>query len=222
MKVSQMLPTSSLQAVFLFSFLAAIGAVISPGPVSAAIVSQAPRRGWLAGPLVATGHSILELLTVLLIAFGLSAGLANPGIQTAIALLGGVLLAWMGGKMVWDALKGAIRLPGAGGEQERMSGRQLVGLGMVATITNPFWYAWWVTVAAGYLSQARSLGLAAVLAFYVGHVSADYAWDTVLSTVVGGGRRWLNDRLYRGLIVACGGFLVYLGFVFLWQGITLL
>ena len=83
-----MVPTSSLQAVFLFSFLAAIGAVISPGPVSAAIVSQAPRRSWLAG------HSVLELGIVLLIAFGLSAWLARPWIQTAIALLGG--LRWPG------------------------------------------------------------------------------------------------------------------------------
>jgi threonine/homoserine/homoserine lactone efflux protein len=216
-----MLPTSSLQAVFLFSFLAAIGAVVSPGPVSAAIVSQAPRRGWLAGPLVATGHSILELVIVLLIAFGLSAGLANPAIQVWIALLGGLLLVWMGGKMAWDAWKGYLRLPGPEGERVRLSTRQLVGLGMVATISNPFWYAWWVTVAAGYLSQARALGMAAVLAFYIGHISADYAWDTVLSTVVGGGRRWLNDRLYRGLILVCGGFLVYLGLVFLWRGITL-
>jgi threonine/homoserine/homoserine lactone efflux protein len=185
-------------------------------------VSQAPRRGWLAGPLVATGHSILELVIVMLIAFGLSAGLARPGIQTAIALVGGLLLAWMGGKMVWDSWQGRIRLPGQADDQERMSTRQLVGLGMVATISNPFWYAWWVTVAAGYLLQARALGVAGILAFYVGHISADYAWDTVLSTVVGGGRRWLNDGIYRGLIVACGGFLIYLGLVFLWRGITLL
>lgn len=216
-----MLPTSSLQAVFLFSFLAAIGAVVSPGPVSAAIVSQAPRRGWLAGPLVAAGHSILELAIVVLIAFGLSAGLARPGIQVAIALFGGLLLIWMGGKMAWDAWQGRTRLPGQAGEPQRMSSRQLVGLGMVATISNPFWYAWWVTVAAGYLSEARALGLAAILAFYVGHISADFAWDTVLSTVVGGGRRWLTDGLYRGLIMICGGFLIYLGLAFLWRGVTL-
>lgn len=92
-------------------------------------MSQAPRRGWLAG------HSVLELGIVLLIAFGLSAGLARPGIQTAIALLGGLLLAWMGGKMIWDAWQGAIRLPGQAIDHEQMSTRQLVGLGMIATIS---------------------------------------------------------------------------------------
>jgi threonine/homoserine/homoserine lactone efflux protein len=215
-----MLPTTSLVAVFIFSFLVGTGAVVTPGPVSVAIVSQAPRRGWLAGPLVATGHSILELVIVLLIALGLAAGLAQPRIQVLIALLGGLLLAWMGAKMVWDAWKGAIRLPAGDPRFQIMSGGQLVGLGMLATITNPFWYAWWVTVAAGYLSQARALGIAAVIAFYLGHITADYTWDTVLSAVVGGGRRWLTDHLYRALIVLAGAFLVYLGFVFLYQGLT--
>lgn len=215
-----MLPTSSLLAVFLFSFAVGFGAVVSPGPVSAAIVSQAPKQGWLTGPLVATGHSILEFIFVVLIAFGISSGLANPYIQIIIALLGGLLLIWMGAKMVMDAWQSKVHLPGSETKNQFMSMGQLVGLGMVATISNPFWYAWWVTVAAGYLSQARALDMAAVVAFYFGHISADYAWDTALSTVVGGGRRWLTDKIYRGLIGLTGGFLIYFGFIFLFQGIT--
>ena len=70
-----MLPIT-IPGVFVFSFLLALGAVISPGPVSTAIVSQAPRRGWQVGPLLATGHSLMELLIVLLVTVGLGAGLA--------------------------------------------------------------------------------------------------------------------------------------------------
>lgn len=215
-----MLPTTSFLAIFAFSFAIAFGAVISPGPVSAAIVSQAPRHGWLAGPLVATGHSILELCIVVLITFGLSSALAYPTLQTAIALLGGLLLAWMGGKMLRDGWRGAIRLPGPDEAYETLSSRQLIGVGMAATISNPFWYAWWVTVAAGYLSQARLIGAAAVAAFLLGHISADYAWDTVLSAVVGGGRRWMSQAVYRALILACALFLIYLGVVFLGRGLA--
>ena len=98
--------TLSLIGIFLFSFNLAIGAVISPGPVSAAIVSQSPRHGWLAGPLVASGHSVLELLILALVAAGLSSGLASGWIQTAIALLGGALLVWMGVSMGWSAWQG--------------------------------------------------------------------------------------------------------------------
>jgi threonine/homoserine/homoserine lactone efflux protein len=216
------LPTSSILAVLLFSFGIAIGAVVSPGPVSAAIVSQAPRRGWHTGLLVASGHSVLELIMVILIGFGLSTILSGRAIQTAIAILGGLLLVWMGGKMMVDAWKGGVNLPGDGDVEAFKSTRQLIGLGMLATVSNPFWYAWWVTVAAGYLAQARLLGLEAVAAFYVGHISADFAWDTLLSTTMAGGRRWITPSIYRGLIGLCGAFLVYFGAVFLLEGLRAL
>jgi len=209
------LPTDSLAAVFAFSFVAGFGAVISPGPVSTAIVGEAPRHGWLVGPLVATGHSILEFLVVVLLAIGLTAGMVRPGIRAAISVVGGLLLIWMGSSYVWAVYKGRIQLPRPGAQTKPKNSWQLVGLGMVATVSNPFWYAWWTTVAAGYLVQAQALGLAAVAMFYLGHICADYAWDTFLSGVVGTGRRWLNDRVYRGIILLCGCFLIYLGGVFL-------
>lgn len=213
-----MLPTGSLLAIFIFSFLVALAAVTSPGPISTAIVSQAPRRGWVVGPLVATGHIVLELIIVLLIVLGLGAGLARPGVQTAIALVGGVVLLWMGAGLLWAVWRGKIHLPGSDERQSPLSAGRLVGLGMLATITNPFWYAWWVTAGAGYLAQTASLG--AVAAFYLGHISADYAWDTLLSTVVGGGRRWITERVYQALILVCGLFFLYLAWGFLSQGIA--
>jgi threonine/homoserine/homoserine lactone efflux protein len=221
-----MLPATSLFAIFSFSFFVALAAVMSPGPISTTIVSQAPRRGWLAGPLVATGHALLELLMVLLITVGLGALLSRPGVQTAIALTGALLLAWMGGSMIWNIWRGRVRLPRADEEGESISNGRLVALGAAATVSNPFWYAWWVTVAAGYLAQAKALSLPAVLAFYSGHISADFAWDTVLSFVVGGatdqrfGRRWMTDAVYRALLAACGAFFLYLAWVFLVQGVA--
>jgi threonine/homoserine/homoserine lactone efflux protein len=215
---------SPIFAVFTFSFVLAIGAVASPGPISTAIVSQAPRRGWQVGPLVATGHSLTELLLVLLVIFGLGVGLANHNIQTGIALLGGALLLWMGGAILWQIGRGKVRLPRAEEGLKPMSNGQFVGMGVFATLGNPFWYAWWVTVGAGYLSGylSKAQGAALVIAFYLGHIAADYAWDTLLSTVVGGGRRWMTDTVYRLLLLACGVFFLYLGGTFLAHGFNAL
>jgi threonine/homoserine/homoserine lactone efflux protein len=212
-----MLPTSSILAVFLFSFAVGFGAVITPGPVSTAIVTQAPRRGWIVGPIIATGHAFLEFLIVILIAYGLTTRLAHPNIQTGIALVGGVFLLWMGASMVRDGWNGRVQISGPETQQKTMSNGQILGLGLVTTLSNPFWYAWWVTVAAGYLAQAQSLGISSVAAFYLGHISADYTWDTILSSVIGRGRNWITPKMYQGLILICGGFLVYLGFVFCWM-----
>lgn len=215
---------SLIFTAFTFSFVLALGAVASPGPVSIAIVSQSPRRGWQVGPLVATGHSLVEFLIVLLVTLGLGAGLASDGVQTGIAFLGGALLLWMGGVLVWQIARGKVRLPRADSQTKSLSSSQFMGLGIFATLTNPFWYAWWVTVGAGYLSGylSKADGAAAVAAFYLGHISADYAWDTLLSAVVGGGRRWMTDGVYRLLLLACGIFFIYLGSTFLAHGIQAL
>ena len=215
---------TTIFAVFSFSFVLAIGAVASPGPVSTAIVSQAPRRGWRVGPLVATGHSLMEFLLVVLVTLGLGAGLASHGVQTGIAFLGGILLLWMGGMILWQIVRGKVHLPRAEEQSKPLSNGQFVGIGVFATLSNPFWYAWWVTVGAGYLSGylSKADGAALVIAFYLGHITADYAWDTLLSTVVGGGRRWMTDAVYRTLLLACGVFFIYLGGTFLVHGVRAL
>ena len=207
----------TLPLLFAFSFVVGFGAVVTPGPVSTAIVTESARRGFVVGPLVCTGHVLLEFIMVALIALGLSAGLNTPVISAAIALIGGALLLWMGGSMTWDAIKGRITLPKPGVDEKLLSNWQLLGLGMGATIINPFWYAWWITVGATYLAfpQVQAFGLAGLLAFYFGHIAGDYLWDSILSGVVGGGRKWITDRLYKWIIVACGAYLIYLGGVFL-------
>ena len=209
------MPSDSLVAVFVFSFLVSFGAVVSPGPVSAAIVSESPRQGWRVGPLVAAGHTGLELIMVIVISFGLAAGLARPPIQRVISLAGGVLLLFIGASYVVQALRGRIRLPQPEEHVPPQTATNLLGLGALTTISNPFWYTWWVTVAAGYLAQASELGIAAVGAFYLGHISADFGWDTTLSLATSAGSRWLTDRRYQTLILLTGSFLIYLGLVFL-------
>ena len=215
-----MLPTTSFLSVFTFSLLIAIGAMISPGPVSTAIVSQSPRRGWITGPLVATGHISLEAIMVIFLTVGLGSILGNPTVQILIALLGGALLALMGFVLIRETWQKKIRLPSKEDGITDMNTRQLIGLGMLATISNPFWYAWWVTVAAGYLFQTKEVSILLVLAFYLGHIFVDFTWDTFLSTVIGKGSHWMTEKVYRIMIYACGAFFLYLAWVFISEGIS--
>lgn len=212
---------NALITMFVSSFLFGIAAVASPGPIMTAIVSQAPRRGWVVGPLVATGHSFTELVIVILLAFGLSNGMNSPGVQLVIALLGGVLLVWMGAGMLLGVFKGEVRLPGVAADVDKLSSKQLIWLGVITTLSNPFWYAWWVTAVPTYMAEIGILVPAAFAAFYLGHISADYAWDTILSSVVHGGRRWITDNVYRTIIFLCGSFFLYLGVRFVVQGIQM-
>ena len=51
-------------------------------------------------------------------------------------------------------------------------------------------------------------GMHGVLAFFSGHLLADLAWYALISTAVGKGSSFFSDRVYRGVIAACAGFLV--------------
>ena len=166
----------------------------------------------------------MEFLLVVLLTLGLGAGLASHGVQTGIAFLGGILLLWMGMTILWQLVRGKVHLPHAQDQSKPLSNGQFVGIGIFATLSNPFWYAWWVTVGAGYLSGylSKAEGAALVIAFFLGHITADYVWDTLLSAVVGGGRRWMTDAVYRTLLLACGVFFVYLGGTFLYHGVRAL
>lgn len=209
------MPTDSLLAVFVFSMAVSFGAVVSPGPVSATVITEAPRQGWRVGPLISGGHTIMELAVTVLIGLGLSAGLASSGLQDGIAVAGGLVLIVIGASYLYSVLRGGMRLPEVDQQAPSRSKRALFGLGALTTVSNPFWYAWWVTVAPGYLSQAQALGAGALAAFFLGHISTDFAWNTFLAGATSAGRRLLTDRIYQGLIIVTGGFMLYFGVVFI-------
>jgi threonine/homoserine/homoserine lactone efflux protein len=208
--------------LFAWSFSVAIGPVISPGAVSAAVVTEGARRGFRVGPLVSTGHALIELLMVGALALGMRQVLRYPFLVASIGVLGGLFLLWMGGSLGWGALRREFKLPQPGEGGDIQTNRSLIGLGVATTVSNPFWYLWWIGVGGGYVLAIQQDGLVALSAFYLGHIAADYAWNTFLASVVGSGRRWLSDRVYRGLLLTCGLFLVYTGLRFVWAGIGIL
>lgn len=210
--------TTSLLGIFAFSFVLAIGAVMSPGPVSTAIVSQAPRLGWKVGPLISVGHAFLEFLIVIALAFGFQSFLAQSNIESAISFAGGTLLMWMGISLIRVVASGRMQLPKALSASIPLERSTIIRLGILATLANPFWYAWWIAVPPSYLAQASSIGLLPLGAFYLGHISADFLWNSFLASAISSGRRWMNNRTYAILLGASALFFVYLGITFLLRG----
>jgi hypothetical protein len=36
--------------------------------------------------------------------------------------------------------------------------------------SSPYWFIWWITVGMGYVMFAGNLGMAGILAFFIGHI----------------------------------------------------
>lgn len=141
--------------LFAWSFGVAIGPVISPGPVSAAVVTEGARRGFRVGPLVSTGHALTELLMVGALALGMGRILEYPLLAAGIGVLGGLFLVWMGGSLGWGALRREFKLPQPGESAGLRANRSLIGLGIATTVSNPFWYLWWIGAGGGYVLAGR-------------------------------------------------------------------
>jgi len=64
------------------------------------------------------------------------------------------------------------------------------------------------------------VGLWGIAFFFTGHILADLSWYSLVSAAVAGGRNFLTDRLYRGLIAVCAVFLVVFAGYFVYAGFT--
>ncbi len=226
----------TLGALFVTSLAVGFSGAVTPGPLLVACITQSARGGFRAGWLVAVGHALIELVLVVALCLGLGAVLGRTDVAFSISLIGGLVLLWMGWTTTLPAWRGRVELPNP--EHNGIDGANMkdtaagpgvlrgsvgaVVAGVAATVSGPFWIIWWATVGLSYLSLASPLGTTGIAAFYLGHVSADFVWYSVVTAAVAGGRRILSPRAYRALLVGCGLCLGALGVFFAGRGVLAL
>lgn len=205
----------TLVVIFFSSFLIALSGALMPGPLLTVTVSEASRRGVVAGPLMILGHGILELVLVLALLSGLAPFLQRDDVFVAIALAGGAILLWMAISM-FRSLPG-LSLDFAAGETRRQN---LILTGIIFSLANPYWLIWWASIGLGYIVYSVQFGVPGVISFFAGHILADFSWYAFISFGVAKGRRYFSDRSYRGLIGGCAAFLLLFSGYFLYSGLA--
>jgi threonine/homoserine/homoserine lactone efflux protein len=193
-----------------------------PGPVTAYIVSETTRRGFIAGPLITIGHVLLELAMVMALFFGLRDVLNQNWVAGGIGIIGGLVLLWMGIDIVKSAWRGNLSLSwSASTPNSGVSHNPILG-GIVTSIFNPYWYLWWATVGAAYLVTFRAFGIGGIIAFYFGHTLADWVWNNLVAFVVASGRQVLSHNAYRSILIVCGAFMIAMSVYFVSSGVNFL
>lgn len=183
-----------------------------PGPLLTVGIAESTRKGFWTGPIITGGHAIAELAVVVLLAVGLSEILASRLAFKIIGLLGGAALVLMGGAMMHDILRRKISFDP---DQPGSSSGLLVGKGITASLSNPYWFVWWATVGSAFLSKSLSHGPAGPVVFYVGHIMSDFVWYTFVSFMISIGKKLLAGKPYYILISLCALFLLYIGVRFI-------
>lgn len=203
-----------LFGIFGTSFVIALSGALMPGPVLTVTISESSRRGFWAGPLIIVGHGILELALVILLILGLGPYLSKDIVFGIIGLCGALILIWMAIGMFRSIPSLAFNQ----GTSTEVTGNLIVA-GVLMSLANPYWIIWWATIGLGYIIYAMKFGTVGVIAFFAGHISADFAWYSVVSLAISKGRSFISDRLYKGIIAVCASALLVFGAWFGYMGI---
>jgi len=203
------------------------------------------RRGFWAGPLLALGHSLIELVLVIGLALGLSRFLDQDAVKATIGIAGGLFLLWMGFHIMGSMPERPVAVgngPGATAYEPSRARRWLRSLtggdggdnspssmawvllpaAVLVSVSNPAWVAWWASVGTTFVSRSLEQGAAGVTFFYIGHILSDAVWLVLLAFVLATGRRMMSGLVYRGILAVCGLFLLGLGGYFLVSGLVVI
>ena len=267
----------------MYSFILGLSGAMMPGPVLAVTITETLKRGFLAAVFIVCGHSLLELVTVILLSLGVGTVLNNTIAAGIIGIIGGGVLLWMTIGILkesgvrkfdlllvallaisihavlltlnsYDTLKeifirpvvlinkpmllfglpgvlvsGAILWINIGGKKDEIeeanfsevkSKRKMgpFSLGIVVSLSNPYWTFWWLTVGLKLVSDSVTGGIPIVSAIYLGHILSDFAWYCLVGAFVVFGRELLSTGAYRWMLAVCGAFLLRFGPYFIYSG----
>ncbi|MGE5553641.1 MAG: LysE family transporter [Betaproteobacteria bacterium] len=210
----------NMGALFMSALVLGFSGAMPPGSLLSLVVAQTVQQGFWAGPLLITGHALLEAAMVVGLTLGLSALLRRKGVAGTIGLLGGAFLFWMGVMLLVDAPRASLATQAEVGAA--LSAGKLVSWGALTSATNPYWVMWWAFAGATCVASAGEHGVAGLSAFFSGHILADYLWYALVSAAVAAGRQVMPVWLYRGLLGLCGAFLLLMAGYFLRFGLKTL
>ena len=205
---AEVLMTEIIQ-MFILGFLIGLTGALAPGPTLIATINASLKGGWTMGPRVTLGHMAVEILMVVLVIAGLNVLIG--GYSWLIAIIGGTALVIFGILTIFESRHARIDLSlSTNSPAESATPRPFIS-GAVTSISNPYFWLWWLTVGSSLLIGAYAGGVLSAGAFILGHWGADLGWFTLVSVSIHSGRFFLGERKYRWTLAICGVFLILFG-----------
>jgi threonine/homoserine/homoserine lactone efflux protein len=160
------------------------------------------------------GHGILELALVVLLLLGLGPYLSKDVVFGLVGVCGAAILMWMAVGMFRSIPSLKLNL-----ELGKEASGNPVRAGVLMSLANPYFIIWWATIGVGYIVYAMKFGAVGVIAFFAGHISADFAWYSMVSFTISKGRSFISDGLYKKIMGFCASALVVFSSWFGYMGV---
>jgi len=187
--------------VFLLSAIfISLSGVMMPGPLFAVTLAKG-FKDKIAGVLISFGHGVIEFPLMFLVYFGFAQLFASSVAQRIIGLIGGLLMIYMGFRMIKTEKKTSREL-------ESRHGSLIAGI--LTTGANPYFLLWWATIGATLTLNAMIFGFVGFLIFAVVHWLCDFFWITFVSVTVFKSRSFWTKKVYNIVFGFC--FVILVGF----------
>ena len=208
-------------------FISASG-VLSPGPLFLANLIYGSKLGYYSGIKIASGHAIVELTLIVLLAlgiFGFSTFIFNNGSARIIGLLGGTAIIFFSLFQINNIIKG--RTTGGANNENKINGsyfseisnkgKRLGGpfmIGLIFSSLNPFFLVWWFTVGLKLISDSIYMFgvIEGILILFSLHIWMDYVWLSVTAYLISKGKTIIKDKLYQYFLLSISFILASYGF----------
>ena len=215
---------SEIIQIFIGSLVVAFSGAAAPGPMLTLVIASVAEKGFWTSFFIVLGHSILELLVVISFVLGILKYLSNPLLLKIIGLLGGIFLLYLGGSILYSIFKKKAEVDFSSAVKKSSINKKSVFMitlkGITISLSNPYWYIWWISIGAAFLIKSVSFNTIGITSFYIGHISADFIWYLFIGFLVSTSRRFFNQKIYNGILIFCSLFLFYLGIKFIIDAIT--
>jgi len=199
--------TDNIWVFFGIAVLVSFSGVMMPGPVFAAAVAKG-YEDERAGIKIALGHGLVEFPLMAVIILSLGYVFTDDRVMTAIGLVGGGLLIFLGASMV-NSRKMAMT------DGAKMFPYKPIAAGAITTSANPYFFLWWATVGALLIGAAQEFGLIVVVIFAVVHWSCDLVWYTFTSFAVFRTKHLWTPVVHEAVFGVCGVLMAVFGLYFI-------
>lgn len=209
--------------IFFGAMIVGFSGALVPGSMLTFVISSVAKNGFWTSFFIVVGHSILELAVVVAFFLGLLRYLENPLIVKIIGIVGGVFLLYLGVDILVSVIRKRFIIDFKSIIGKRTINARSTGIiilkGILVSLMNPYWYIWWISIGAAFIVKSVKFDTVGVTAFYIGHISADFIWYLFVGFLISTGRKFFNQKIYNGILIACSLFLFYLGIRFILDSI---
>jgi threonine/homoserine/homoserine lactone efflux protein len=188
--------------------------VLAPGPLFFANLVYGIRLDKWSGIKVASGHAVVELPIIIMLAAGLSTFDAAIEYAGVIGMIGGIAILAFAALQITNIIK----------EKRPHHTRHITGskgpfvVGIALSALNPFFLLWWFTAGLKLIADSAAFGVTTGVAIlFALHIWMDYAWLAGTAYIASKEAFLLESKYYRFLLLGLAAVLIYYGISFVLQ-----